>query len=74
MEIDRFNFLVERDGLEAAIAFEERGSILYRIAMVECFSDSKSGTKGKEWAKIYCNAARECDEVLKTVSSLRMNN
>lgn len=63
-EQDRFNFLVDRDGFDAAIEFEKRAAIQYRIAMVECFNDERlTGAKGREWAEIYCKAARECDAV-----------
>lgn len=65
-ELDRFNFLIKRDGLKAALLFEQRILQIYCIAAFECFSNSKTGYKGAAWAKIYKNAAKACASILKS--------
>lgn len=63
-EIDRFNFLVNRDGLQSALEWEERTAKIYHQSAANCFKDTISGVKGTEWANKYLKAARECEELI----------
>ena len=70
MELDRFKFLVNRDGFPAAVEWERRTAEIYRLYAdralwpAENLGDLKVA-RGKEWADIYTRAANECEEIAK---------
>lgn len=47
-EKERLDFIIERDGLEAAIKFAEQGLYLY---IIEALKRSSLGESTKEWIK-----------------------
>lgn len=54
-ELDRWKFIANRDGMEAADAWELRTETIYRNASL--------AAKDERWATIYCRSARVCGEI-----------
>jgi len=71
-EQQRFNFLINRDGIDSAIAWELRTAEQYEIAANKALDPySVGGVKGAAWANIYRQAAEQCLEVVVQFENLR---
>lgn len=59
--------MVERDGLEEAKKWEAQAAIYYRRAAEAALQpredqENKCIARGREWAKVYFDAAEECEK------------
>ena len=69
-EQDRFQFLINRDGLEAAIKWEKQAAERYLIAAERALQPMQAQEKamparGREWSELYLQAALDCLGVIK---------
>jgi len=72
-ELDRRNFLLDRDGVKKTIDFYRQAIQCYKRACQAAITprednEVKVVARGKGWAKIYADAAYDCRIMLKSLN------